>query len=452
MAGPYHAVHEEHRGIGHVDLLPGVPGPVPRRRRDPHRHPPGPRLLRGRVRLPVPVPQVRPALRPRVQLRGHGEPGLRHLQRGLRVPVAGHRRRLRAAGGDDPPRDGPHVVRRPGDHALVGRPVAQRELRHLHGQRRGGPRHPVHRRLGALRLGRQGVGPGAGPAAHHPPHLGRHRRHRRRPPPLRRDHLRQGGVGAQAAGGVGGQGGLHRGRAALLPPPRVVERRPWPTSSARWRRRAAASWSRGPRSGWRRRGSTPCGRRSTRPAGATTPSPSPRRTSRCGRTGWPSASTTTTPPRRGRRWRPGPPHAGGARRGRRVHRGRRAAGPGAGRPGPAQRRRPHLRQGPPRRALGRHPGAPPERHRRPPGPQPVLVVDLGHGARRRAAHPPLRRPGPGPRRGRGRRLHPGPAGGPGQQRGRRLRRPGQPARGPGRAGRPGPARSSTGPSPAPTAS
>ena len=41
-----------------------------------------------------------------------------------------------------------------------------------------------------------------------------------------------------------------------------AQRRAWPTSSAPWRRRAAASSSRGPRSGWRRRGSTPCGRRS----------------------------------------------------------------------------------------------------------------------------------------------------------------------------------------------
>ena len=40
--------------------------------------------------------------------------------------------RLRAARRDDPARDGAHVVRRPGDHALVGRPVAQRVVRHLH--------------------------------------------------------------------------------------------------------------------------------------------------------------------------------------------------------------------------------------------------------------------------------------------------------------------------------
>ncbi len=39
--------------------------------------------------------------------------------------------RLRAARRDRAARDGAHVVRRPGHHALVGRPVAQRVVRHL---------------------------------------------------------------------------------------------------------------------------------------------------------------------------------------------------------------------------------------------------------------------------------------------------------------------------------
>ncbi len=53
-------------------------------------------------------------------------------------------RRSGLAGRHDPPRDGAHVVRRPRDHALVGRPLAQRELRHLHGQRRPGRGNQVH--------------------------------------------------------------------------------------------------------------------------------------------------------------------------------------------------------------------------------------------------------------------------------------------------------------------
>ena len=214
------------------------------------------------------------------------------------------------------------------------------------------------------------------------------------------------------------------------------QRRAWPTSSARWRRPAAASWSRGPRSGWRRRASTPCGRRSRRDVRALR-----RLRHRPGGRAAAVAPAGGRPLRpRCRRRRPGPPHAGWS--------------------STWSASRTEVDE-----LLGQAPadlvllndddltyakvrldersvatlGAPPERHRRPPGPQPVLVVDLGHGARRRAAHPPLRRPGPGPRRGRGRRLHPGPAAGPGQQRGRRLRRPGQPAGGPGRAGGPGPA-------------
>ena len=41
------------------------------------------------------------------------------------------RLRLRAARRDRAARDGAHVVRRPGHHALVGRPVAERVVRHL---------------------------------------------------------------------------------------------------------------------------------------------------------------------------------------------------------------------------------------------------------------------------------------------------------------------------------
>ena len=56
------------------------------------------------------------------------------------------------------PRDGAHVVRRPRHHAVVGRPVAQRVLRRVHGAphlRRG---HRVHRRVDRLDHGPQGLG------------------------------------------------------------------------------------------------------------------------------------------------------------------------------------------------------------------------------------------------------------------------------------------------------
>ena len=51
----------------------------------------------------------------------------------------------RAARQHDPARDGAHVVRRPGDHALVGRPVAQRVVRRVHGLPLAPPRPPGSR-------------------------------------------------------------------------------------------------------------------------------------------------------------------------------------------------------------------------------------------------------------------------------------------------------------------
>ena len=59
---------------------------LPRRRLHLRHHPQGLRLLRGEVRLPVPLRQVRPALRARVQRGRHGERGRGHLHRDLRVP------------------------------------------------------------------------------------------------------------------------------------------------------------------------------------------------------------------------------------------------------------------------------------------------------------------------------------------------------------------------------
>ena len=82
----------------------------------------------------------------------------------------------------DRPRDGAHVVRRPRDDALVGRPVAQRVVRRVHGlphRRRG---HRVHRRLGRVRRHPQAVGVCRGAGSQHPPG----RRGRRLPTPCRR--------------------------------------------------------------------------------------------------------------------------------------------------------------------------------------------------------------------------------------------------------------------------
>ena len=75
-----------------------------------------------------------------------------------------------AAGGDGRPRDGPHVVRRPGHDALVGRPVAERVVRRV-------PGLPGVRRDGRL-SGRTVLDP----VRHHPQGLGRRGRPVARPP------------------------------------------------------------------------------------------------------------------------------------------------------------------------------------------------------------------------------------------------------------------------------
>jgi hypothetical protein len=120
---------------------PPLAGRAPRHRRAVRGHQAELRGLRGAVRdaLPLRGP-LRPAVRAGVLRRRDGEPRLRHLHRDLRLPLQGHRRDPRAPRGDDHPRDGAHVVRRPRHHALVGRPLAQRVLRHLHvGARPGRP-------------------------------------------------------------------------------------------------------------------------------------------------------------------------------------------------------------------------------------------------------------------------------------------------------------------------
>ena len=55
----------------------------------------------------------------------------------------GHRLLPGGARRDDPARDGAHVVRRPGHHALVGRPLAERVVRHLGRHRGAGAGHAL---------------------------------------------------------------------------------------------------------------------------------------------------------------------------------------------------------------------------------------------------------------------------------------------------------------------
>ena len=74
--GPRHLRRQARRDPARP-LLPPVAGRAPRRRRAGRGHQAGLRVLRGRLRLPLPVRQVRPALRAGVQ---HGRDGERRLR------------------------------------------------------------------------------------------------------------------------------------------------------------------------------------------------------------------------------------------------------------------------------------------------------------------------------------------------------------------------------------
>ena len=96
-----------------------------------------PPLVPGLLRDPLPVGQGRPRRAARLRGRGHGEPGLHHVpgERPARRPRDGHADRGAARGRRRVARARAHVVRRPRDHALVERDLAERGLRDLHGGR-----------------------------------------------------------------------------------------------------------------------------------------------------------------------------------------------------------------------------------------------------------------------------------------------------------------------------
>ena len=344
------------RGHPAGPLLPGVARAVPGPGRPLRRHQAGLRLLPQGLRLPVPVRQVRPALRAGVQRRGHGERRGGDLPRGLRLPLEGQPGHLRAARGDDPARARAHVVRRPRDHAVVGRPLAQRVVRDLHQHPVPGRGDRVHDRLDDVRQHREGLGLRAGPAAVDPPDRRGHPRRRRRRGQLRRHHLRQGRLGAQAAGRLRRPGRVPRRRAAVLPAARVRQhhaRRPADAAVGELRARPvrmgrpvaadqpgqhAAAGVRADRRRPVRELRDRADRRRRAPGAAQPPAG--------GR-----------PLQRGPR-RPDPQLPGGARRRRCPHRGAGPRGPPGRGPRPGQRRRPHLRQAAPRRAVTGHAAGP----------------------------------------------------------------------------------------------
>ena len=94
-------------------------------------------------------------------------PGLRDVPRPDDLPVADHRCRAGAAQQHHRARDGTHVVRRHRDHAVVGRPVAERVVRRV--PRAPGLRHARRAgRVGAVRRLAQGLGICGRPPTVHP--------------------------------------------------------------------------------------------------------------------------------------------------------------------------------------------------------------------------------------------------------------------------------------------
>ena len=112
------------RGRGEVPmaiLLPAVAGRAPRRRPDlPASPQDGFGVFERHFALSVPVRQVRPGLRARVQRRRHGERRLRDRARRVRLPQPGDPGLLPGPRRHDPARAVAHVVRRPGDDARGG--------------------------------------------------------------------------------------------------------------------------------------------------------------------------------------------------------------------------------------------------------------------------------------------------------------------------------------------
>ncbi len=129
VAGPYHYVTDTYRrGDLEIPLGADVPqGPreaLRRGRRLPG-HQAGPGLLHDAFDYPYPFGKYDQAFVPEYNLGAMENPGLvtfreEYIYRGKVTRAA-----VRAAGQRGPARDGPHVVRRPRHHEVVGRPVAE---------------------------------------------------------------------------------------------------------------------------------------------------------------------------------------------------------------------------------------------------------------------------------------------------------------------------------------
>ena len=207
----------------------------PRRRRAVRADRAGPGVVRREVRRALPPGEVRPGLRAR-HGRGDGELGLRDVRR--RPPLPEHAHPLTAADArrDPAARDGAHVVRRPGDHEVVERPLAQRGLRDVGLHLGGGRRDEVPRRLGDVVGRRQARGLPRRHGPRQPPHPRRRAGRVAGDGELRRDLLPEGPVGPEAAQRVRRRGGVPGRPAGLLPRPRLGQHAPGGPDRRRRRR------------------------------------------------------------------------------------------------------------------------------------------------------------------------------------------------------------------------
>ena len=177
------------------------------------------------LRPPLPLREARPHRGAGVLAGGHGERRGHHLPRQHPAPRCPRRQRRPAAhaGGGQRPRAGPHVVRRPGHHGVVGRPVAERVLRLLDGGQGGGrglPRVPHGRRHRAGHA----AGHEHGRPAHHARDPPARRRPRQPAAVRRRAGLPEGAGRAHHDRELGRARGVPQGRARLPGRPRMEER------------------------------------------------------------------------------------------------------------------------------------------------------------------------------------------------------------------------------------
>ena len=169
-AGPWHSRTWEHAGLPfgwHARALARRPA-RPRLRRAAHGHRALLRPLHRDVRRAVRLRLLRPGLRARDRTGAPSRPPAASPTATRSCRSAADRRRAPAPGDGDRPRDGPHVVRRPGHHDVVGGHLAAGVLRRLHGlpgRRRGGrlPRQLRRLRRSAARPTRTSPTSGAPP-------------------------------------------------------------------------------------------------------------------------------------------------------------------------------------------------------------------------------------------------------------------------------------------------